>query len=122
MIENQHILSLLDGAERGLGPDTGAIVWQAGASQVKFHLSYFAVCLFGLALPRRGFQDRLLAASCLYLQLPLGLLAFVVPPPGQDALVYLRWGFYLAGFLLLGRGQAARDDEPRLPVTAVQTT
>jgi hypothetical protein len=122
MIENQHILSLLDGAEHGLVPDASAIVWQAGASQLKFHLSYFAVFLFGLALPRRTAQERLLAASCLYLQLPLGLLAFVAPPPWQDALVYLRWGFYLSGFVLLGRGQPARDDEPRLPATAVQIT
>jgi len=51
-------------------------------------------------------------------QLPLGLLAFVAPPPWQDLLVYARWGFYLGGFVLLG-GQSARA---RLPATSVQTT
>jgi hypothetical protein len=122
MVENQHILAMLDGAERGLVPDVASIGWQAGASQVKFHLSYFAVFLFGLVLPQRTAQERLLAASCLYLQLPLGLLAFVAPPPWQDALVYVRWAFYLSGFVLLGRAQPARDDDPRLPATAVQTT
>ena len=89
---------------------------------MKFHLSYFAVFLFGLALPQRTPAERALAASCLYLQLPLGLAAFVAPPPWQDALVYLRWAFYFGGFLLLGRDQPARAGVPRLPVTAVKTT
>jgi len=42
--------------------------------------------------------------------------------PGRTRSSNLRWGFYLGGFLLLGRAQAARDDEPRLPATAVQIT
>jgi hypothetical protein len=121
-VENQHILSLLAGAEHGLVPDAGAIVAQAAASQLKFHLSYFAVFLIGLALPRRTVSERALAAGCLYVQLPLGLLAFVAPPPWQDVLVYVRWAFYFGGFLLLGRDQPARDGVRRLPVTAVKTT
>jgi hypothetical protein len=120
-VENQHILSLLAGAERGVAPEAGSILWQASASQVKFHASYFAVFLFGLILPARDLRERLLAASCLYVQLPLGVLAFVAPPPWQDWLVYLRWGFYLGGFLLLG-SYSAGAAAGRLPTTRVQTT
>ncbi len=123
-LENQHILSLLAAAERGALPDASSIVVQATASQLKFHLSYFAVFLFGLILPRATGLERMLAASCLLVQLPLGLLAFVAPPPWQDALVYARWAFYLVGFLTLG-GQSRRPAGPAgepLPATRVQTT
>jgi len=115
-VENQHILSQLAAAEHGALPSSAAIVAQATASQVKFHLSYFAVFLFGLVLPRGRTLDRLLAASCLLVQLPLGLAAFVAPPPLEGALVLARWAFYLLGFLLLSRAA------PPLPTTAVQTT
>ena len=114
-IENQHILSQLAAAEHGVTPSAAAIVAQATASQVKFHLSYFAIFLFGLVLPRGRALDRLLAASCLLVQLPLGVAAFVAPPPLEDALVFARWGFYLAGFLLLSRSGP-------LPATTVQST
>ncbi len=103
IVENQHILGLLAAAELGRAPDADAIAWQATASQVKFHLSYFAVFLFGLLLPRRTGLERLIAGSCVLVQLPLGLLTFVAPPPWQDVLVAARWGFYLVGFVALAR-------------------
>jgi hypothetical protein len=122
-IENQHILSLLAAAERGLAIDPSAIVAQAAASQVKFHVSYFAVFVIGLMLPRGRALDRLLAASCLLVQLPLGVAAFVAPPPYDDVLVYARWAFYLSGFLLLSSiTRASGKSMPRLPATAFQTT
>jgi hypothetical protein len=117
-IENQHILSLLAAAERGIAIDASAIVAQAAASQVKFHVSYFAVFVIGLMLPRGRALDRLLAASCLLVQLPLGVAAFVAPPPYDDVLVYARWAFYLSGFLLLSSTTRAS----RVPATAFQTT
>jgi len=88
---------------------------------VKFHLSYFSVFVLGMILPRVGAIDRSLAASCLLAQLPLGLLAFVAPPPWQDVLVYVRWGIYLSGFVLLARAGGRVVPAP-LPNTAVQTT
>jgi hypothetical protein len=106
-IENQHILSLLAAAEHGLALDASSIVTQAAASQVKFMASYFAVFVFGLILPMRGAMDRLLAASCLLVQLPLGVAAFVAPPPYDDALVFARWAFYLGGFVLLSAPRVA---------------
>jgi hypothetical protein len=53
MVEDHHILAMLNAAEAGSDPTAGQIVLQQTISQVKFNLSYVALFLYGLAVPRR---------------------------------------------------------------------
>ena len=52
VVEDHHILTLLDQAEQRILPTTGAIAFQAVESACKFTLSYLSLVLFGLAIPR----------------------------------------------------------------------
>jgi hypothetical protein len=52
MVEDHHILAMLAAARGGADPSAAEIVTQHVISQVKFNVSYLALFLFGLALPR----------------------------------------------------------------------
>jgi hypothetical protein len=61
MVEDHHILALLHGAELGLDPGPGDLTLQHTISQVKFHVSYLGLFLFGLAVPRDSLPGLALA-------------------------------------------------------------
>jgi hypothetical protein len=100
IIEDHHILSLLDAAEHQVPPTAGALVFQATESATKFSLSFLSLVLFGLAMPR---DTRLGIVLALFLT--IGTLASAVVgyamPPGSAAQVEAgRWIGFLAGFAL----------------------
>ena len=97
-IENAHILSLLAMAEQGQLIAQSSIATQMAASQVKFVASYFGLFLLSFALPAESRVEKLLVFSLRWLQLPLGVSIFVVPPDFVKPLSVARAIFFVAGF------------------------
>ena len=75
--------TLLDGAEHGVLPSAGAIAFQVVESATKFSVSYLALFLFGLAIPR---DTRLGLVLCLFLTagtLASAVIGYALPPSAQ---------------------------------------
>lgn len=111
MLENFHVLAMLAGAEQGIALQDAQIGWQAVESMFKFHLSYLGLLLLGLSLPRRTGAQRVLAFLLCVVQWPLGVAIYVVPHAVAVPLVFARFGFFLAAFMLVawtfGRGESS---------------
>lgn len=99
--ENMHFLAMLAAAEQGQVPQQGQIVGQAVESMVKFQLSYGGLFLLGCALPRDTAARRALVRLMLWVQWPVGIAIYVVPHGLAVPLVFVRFAFFLASFLLL---------------------
>jgi hypothetical protein len=98
-LENQHIVMLLNSAERGVAIGAEQIQWQAVESQVKFGVSYFGVVLFALAFPRRTLVERSVALGTGVVYPILGVAALSAPAPLLPLLGLARVLFFLTGFL-----------------------
>lgn len=100
IVEDHHIVTLLDGAEHGVLPSAGAIAFQVVESATKFSVSYLALFLFGLAIPR---DTRLGLVLCLFLTagtLASAVIGYALPPSAQASWDSGRWVGFLAGFAL----------------------
>jgi hypothetical protein len=100
MVEDHHIIALLEAAEHGVIPADSSIAWQSAESAVKFSVSYFSLVAFGLAIPR---TTKLGYVLCLFLSVGTLLTAvifYAAPPEFQASLESGRWIGFLAGFLL----------------------
>ena len=100
IVEDHHIVTLLDGAEQGVLPTTAAIAFQVVLSSTKFSVSYVALVLFGLAIPR---DTRLGLVLCLFLTggtLVSAVIGYGLPPASVHAFDSGRWIGFLAGFVL----------------------
>jgi hypothetical protein len=98
IVEDHHILALLAMAERGRPIDDGAIAFQDVLSSTKFTVSYLALFLYGLAVPR---TTKLAWALALFLTagtLVTGVIGYAVP----ESLDSTRWLGFLVGFGLAG--------------------
>jgi hypothetical protein len=102
VLEDHHILTMLDMAVRGQLPSDAQIAGQQVPSSTKFTVSYIALFLFGLAMPR----DRKLGIA-LMLFLTVGTLitavinnASSIDMREQNAVS--RWVGFLVGFGLIG--------------------
>jgi hypothetical protein len=100
MIENLHFLTMLSSAVQGLGVGAGEIRWQAFESMLKFHISYAGLFLLGTVMPRRSILDKLLVASLMFVQLPVGVLIYTAPPLAP-ALLVVRTASFVAGMGML---------------------
>jgi hypothetical protein len=100
IIEDHHILSLLGVAEAGRPIDDGAIVFQQTLSATKFTLSYLALVMFGLAIPRDTRLGLVLAVFLVAGTLISGVLGYAAPPAWREQLDGGRWIGFLAGFAL----------------------
>jgi hypothetical protein len=54
LVEDHHIVTMLDEAQHRVAPTVGAIAFQATESACKFSVSFLGLVLFGLAIPRDG--------------------------------------------------------------------
>jgi hypothetical protein len=98
IVEDHHILSLLSLAEHARPIDDASIAFQEVLSSTKFSISYLALFLFGISVPR---TTKLGWALCLFLtvgNLVTGVLGFAAPPEWREALDSSRWIGFLAGF------------------------
>lgn len=96
LVENLHFLTMIGGAGQGRIPGRLEIEVTAVESLLKFHLSYLALFLIGLSLPRDTLGRTLLARASVYVQLPLGVAVYVVPAAAALPLVLLRFGYFVA--------------------------
>jgi hypothetical protein len=100
IVENHHILSLLAVAESGRPIDDGAIVFQQTLSSTKFTLSYVALVMFGLAIPRGTRLGIALSVFLIAGTLVTGVLGFAAPPALRGQLGNGRWVGFVLGFAL----------------------
>ena len=99
-VEDHHILSLLAAAEHGITIDADALVFQQVLSSTKFSISYLALFMFGLAIPR---TTKLGWVLCLFLTvgtLGSGVLGYAAPPAWRAQLDSGRWTGFLIGFVI----------------------
>ena len=99
-VEDQHILVLLDLAEKKVLPSTGAIAFQAVESGTKFAVSFVGLVCFGLAIPR---DNRLALALSVLLVLGTlisAVLTYAAPPRSMVMLEVCRFAGFLVGFAL----------------------
>jgi hypothetical protein len=111
IVEDHHILSLLSLAEHGRGIDDASIAFQEALSSTKFSISYLALFMFGIAIPR---TTRLGWALCLFLtvgNLFTGVLGFAAPAGWREALDSGRWIGFLLGFVLAFLWLRSASDE-----------
>jgi len=112
IIEDHHILSMLESVEHHVLPSAGAIEFQAAESAVKFSMSYLSLVLFGLAVPR---TRKLGIALSLFLSagtLITGVLGYAAPPDMQASLESGRWIGFLIGLGLAIAWLRTADDAP----------
>ncbi|MBK9032878.1 MAG: hypothetical protein IPL61_16670 [Myxococcales bacterium] len=97
IVEDHHLLALARMAGAGLPISPAAIELQHVLSQAKFHLSYLALAMIALGLPRADVRDRVFAVM-IGLPLPLmGALAWAAPSL-EAAIGVARWGAFMTGF------------------------
>lgn len=100
IIEDHHIIAMLEMAEDRILPADSSIAWQASESAVKFSISYLSLVAFGLAIPR---TTKLGLALCLFLvvgTLVSGVIGYAAPPDFQQSFESGRWVGFLIGFAL----------------------
>jgi hypothetical protein len=101
MVEDHHILAMLRGAERGVDATAAQIAFQHALSQVKFHLSYLALFLLGLHVPRRTRAGTVLAWLLTAGTLAQGGCLYAAPDDLLPAGNMGRWLGFLVGFALI---------------------
>ncbi|MGE5185242.1 MAG: hypothetical protein ACM31C_24400 [Acidobacteriota bacterium] len=100
IVEDHHILTLLDEAEHQVLPSAGAIAFQATESATKFSLSFLSLVLFGLAIPRDSRLGIVLALFLTVGTLVSAVLGYAIPPASAAHVEAGRWIGFLAGFAL----------------------
>jgi hypothetical protein len=109
IVEDHHILAMLDGAELGVIPSAWQITFQSVESATKFSVSFVSLVLFGLAIPR---DTKLGLALSLFLT--VGTIASAITgyaSPGT-AVDRTRWVGFLAGIVLVIGWLRNQSEEP----------
>jgi hypothetical protein len=100
LVEDQHILAMLDSAEHGITPSASAIAWQVAQSGVKFSVSFFALFAFGLAIPRTNLLGTGLALILTVGSLINAVIAYAVPVTTPLGIEVGRWVGFVVAFVL----------------------
>ena len=100
IIEDHHIIAMLESAEHGVVPSATSIMYQAAESTTKFSLSYLSLVLFGLAIPRTSKLGIALALFLVVGTLISAVVGYAVPPTMQSSVESGRWIGFLVGFAL----------------------
>src|SRR5262245_54630584 len=112
LVENQHFLTMMVGAEQGRPPGAREIALQVLESLTKFHVSYVGLFLLAVALPMRTTLERVYGGVLAGVQLPASLLVAVTAPPIATLFVLVRSFCFVFGLLVIAlsfgkRGGAA---------------
>jgi hypothetical protein len=102
LCENFHFMVMLAGAEQGMPPAESEIRLQVWESLLKFHVGYIGVFLLGCVLPRSTVRERTLVRLCWFVNVPVGVLIYVLPPPWSVLLVLVRFAYFVGAFALVG--------------------
>ena len=98
VLEDHHIVTMLDAAEQHVLPTSSAIAFQVVLSSTKFSVSYLSLFLFGLAIPR---DTRLGFVLCMFLTagtLISAVVGYALPPSAMASFDSGRWVGFLIGF------------------------
>jgi hypothetical protein len=98
VIEDHHIVSMLDAAEQAVLPSAGAIGFQVAESATKFSVSYISLVLFGLAIPRQGRLGWALSLVLIVGSLANAVIGYSLPPHAQHSFDNGRWVGFVVGF------------------------
>ena len=113
MLEDHYMLALLAQAEHGIAPTSGAIAYQTTESATKFSISYLALMVFGLAVPRTTRIGLVLALFLTVGTLVAAVAGLAVSPSAQASIDSGRWVGFLIGFALaIAWLVRQRDAEP----------
>lgn len=100
IIEDHHIVGMLDSAEAGVLPSATEILVQSVISSTKFSISYVALVLFGLAIPRTSTLGWVLAIFLTAGTLISAVIGYALPPAAAHGFDQGRWIGFLLGFAL----------------------
>lgn len=100
VLEDHHIVTMLDAAESRMLPSVAEITAQTVMSSTKFTLSYIALFLFGLAIPRTTRLGLVLAWFLTAGTLVTAVIGYALPPAKAAAFDSGRWIGFLIGFAL----------------------
>ncbi len=112
MVENFHFMTMLSAAELGIAPSSAEIRAQVWESLLKFHVGYLGLFLVGFAIPRETAGARLLSNLSWYVQLPVGVLIYVMPRAIGVPLVFVRFTYFVVALILVGLVFGAGDPRP----------
>jgi hypothetical protein len=101
LLENMHFLTMIAQALQGLEVGAGQITLQVWESLAKFHVSYLGLFVLGFALPADTMLLRALRHVFRWVQLPVGLLIYLVPAGLALPLVLVRFTFFVLALLAL---------------------
>lgn len=101
LLENMHFLTMISAAEQGLDIGLTQIELQVWESLIKFHVSYLGLFLLGFVLPNKTWLEKALCFALRWVQLPVGLLIYLVPREISVPLVMVRFTFFLLALLAL---------------------
>ena len=100
IIEDHHIIAMLESAEHGVLPAARSLTEQATLSMTKFSISYLALFMFGVAIPRTTKLGLVLSLFLTAGTLFSAVFGYALPPEHQAAFESGRWVGFLAGFVL----------------------
>jgi hypothetical protein len=121
IVEDHHILTLLSVAEAGRPIDDAAVVFQQVLSSTKFSISYLALVMFGLAIPRDTWLGIVLAVFLVAGTLITGVLGYAAPPAWHAQLDGGRGVGFLLGFALAAAWLRATPEPPAAPHSRAET-
>jgi hypothetical protein len=98
ILEDHHILGMLNAAEQHVDPTVGAIAFQDVESACKFSVSFLGLALFGLAIPLDTWLGKALAVFLTPLTLLSAVLGYALPPESAAKIEGGRWIGFLLGF------------------------
>ena len=100
IIEDHHIVSMLDGTEAGTLPSATEILVQSVISSTKFSLSYLSLVLFGIAIPRVSKLGWVLSIFLTAGTLISAVIGYALPPSAAHGFDQGRWVGFVLGFAL----------------------
>jgi hypothetical protein len=113
LVEDLHILTMLDSAINGLTLSEGQIALQAFLSALKFSASYLSLFALAFILPARTAPEKILRYSLWFFQLPVGALVYTAPPEHRLPFAVIRFVFMISGFFLVAYNFSRKEPEMR---------
>ena len=111
LVEDLHILTMIDSAAKGIALSEGQIALQSFLSALKFCASYVSLFALAFILPARTAAEKLMRYTLWFFQLPIGALVYTMPAEHRMPFALLRFVFMISGFFLLAYIFSRREDE-----------
>lgn len=113
LVENFHILAMLDLADHDIPPSDTQMAFQQVVSGTKFAASTLGLVAFGICIPRDRLIAWILAGFLTIGTLVTTVLNTAAPPDMRPSLDQNRWFGFLIGFVIAGLWLRTRCKPPR---------